>query len=166
MTTETTAGEIAITAATREDAPAIHAMLRALGASLGRADEIQSTPEHILRFGFGPSPAFETVIARQNGEPVGFAIFFYEFSTWRGCPGVYVQDLYVADTMRGTGLGRRLLAAVVTRAALRHARYMRLSVHAGNDDGMGFYERLGFTAPHEQTLVLEGGNFTAIGKLS
>ena len=57
------------------------------------------------------------MIARQDGKPVGLALFFFEFSTWRGRPGVYVQDLYVAADMRGTGLGRRLLEAVAARAA-------------------------------------------------
>jgi GNAT superfamily N-acetyltransferase len=156
------AGEITIGLARREDAPAIHAMLCALSVTLDKAEEVQSSPEDIARYGFGEHPAFETMIARKKGVPVGFALFFFEFSTWRGRPGVYVQDLYVAAGMRGTGLGRRLLGAVAARAGLRDAIYMRLSVHAGNDEGTGFYERLGFEAPHEQILVLEGDGFAAM----
>jgi ribosomal protein S18 acetylase RimI-like enzyme len=151
---------ITIETARHEDVAAIHAMLRALAVSLGQEGDIRSTPEDIARYGFGGSmPAFETMIARQDGMPVGLALFFFEFSTWRGRPGVYVQDLYVAAEMRGTGLGRRLLAAVAERAAQRNVTYMRLSVHAENEDGAGFYERLGFHAPAEQILVLEGGAF-------
>jgi len=155
-------GDITIELARRDDVPAIHAMLRALSETLDKADAIRSTEADIERFGFGSSPAFETMLARRAGKPVGLALFFFEFSTWRGRPGVYVQDLYVAAEMRGTGLGRRLLEAVAARAAMRDAVYMRLSVHAGNDEGAGFYERLGFDAPDEQILVLEGDEFAAM----
>ena len=153
---------IVIARATREDAPAIHTLLRALSRALDRPHDVRSTPDDIARYGFGPSPVFETVMARRGGEPVGLALFFYEFSTWRGCPGVYIQDLYVDDDLRGSGLGRRLLAAVAAHATEREAAYMRLSVDVGNDDGLGFYGRLGFTAPNEQTLVLEGALFLAL----
>lgn len=157
-------GEIEIGGATRDDAPAIHALLRALAVALHRPHDVQSTPDDIARYGFGPSPAFETVIARRDGEAVGLVLYFYEFSTWRGCPGVYIQDLYVDASLRGSGLGRKLLAAVAARAAQRRTRYMRLSVDVGNDEGLGFYGRLGFTAPHEQTLVLEGAHFARLSE--
>ena len=158
------ADEIDIAPATREDAPAIHALLRALAQALNRPHDVKSTPDDIARYGFGPSPAFETVLARHGGEPVGLVLYFYEFSTWRGCPGVYIQDLYVDDELRGSGLGRRLLAAVAARAAAQQATYMRLSVDVGNDEGLGFYGRLGFTAPNEQTLVLEGDGFAEFAR--
>jgi ribosomal protein S18 acetylase RimI-like enzyme len=157
-------GGIVIGGATRDDAPAIHALLRALAVALHRPHDVQSTQDDIARYGFGPSPAFETVIARRGGEAVGLVLYFYEFSTWRGCPGVYIQDLYVDASLRGAGLGRKLLAAVAARAAQRQARYMRLSVDVGNDEGLGFYGRLGFTAPHEQTLVLEGEHFARLSQ--
>jgi ribosomal protein S18 acetylase RimI-like enzyme len=153
---------IAITVATRADAPALHTMLRALGAALHRTDEVTSSADDIARYGFGDTPAFEALIARRDDEPVGFVLYFYEFSTWRGRRGVYVQDLYVSDDLRGSGLGRQLLAEVAARAATRDARYMRLSVHGGNDHGLGFYERLGFEAPNEQPLVLDGDAFAAL----
>lgn len=156
------ADDIEIASATREDAPAIHALLRALAQALNRPYDVKSTPDDIARYGFGPSAAFETMLARRGGRPVGLVLYFYEFSTWRGCPGVYIQDLYVDDDLRGTGLGRRLLAAVAARAAEQQATYMRLSVDVGNDEGLGFYGRLGFTAPNEQTLVLEGNNFAEL----
>jgi GNAT superfamily N-acetyltransferase len=155
---------IEIAAATQEDASAIHALLRALALALNRPHDVKSTPADIARYGFGPSPAFETVLAKHGGRAVGLVLYFYEFSTWRGCPGVYVQDLYVDDELRGTGLGRKLLAAVAARAAEEQATYMRLSVDVGNDEGLGFYGRLGFTAPNEQTLVLEGESFLELAR--
>lgn len=151
-----------ITGATRADAPAIHALLRALAQALDRPHDVKSTPADIERYGFGPKPAFETMLARRGPKAVGLVLYFYEFSTWRGRPGVYIQDLYVADDLRGTGLGRQLLAAVAKRAAAEQARYMRLSVDVGNDEGLGFYGRLGFSAPNEQTLVLEGEHFEGL----
>jgi ribosomal protein S18 acetylase RimI-like enzyme len=158
------ADEIDIASATRDDAPAIHALLRALAVALNRPHDVKSTPADIARYGFGPTSAFETMLARRNGTPVGLVLYFYEFSTWRGCPGVYIQDLYVGDNLRGSGLGRRLLAAVAARAAAQQATYMRLSVDVGNDEGLGFYGRLGFIAPNEQTLVLEGRNFAELAQ--
>ena len=156
--------EIDIASATRDDAPAIHALLRALAVALNRPHDVKSTPDDIARYGFGPTPAFETILARHSGTPVGLVLFFYEFSTWRGCPGVYIQDLYVDDDLRGSGLGRRLLAAVAVRATEQQATYMRLSVDVGNDEGLGFYGRLGFATPNEQTLVLEGANFAGLAR--
>lgn len=153
---------ITIELARSEDAPAIHAMLRALSATLHKETQIQCSPEDIAHYGFGEIPAFETVIARRAGKPVGLALFFFEFSTWRGRPGVYVQDLYVAAHMRGRGLGQRLLGAVAERAAARNATYMRLSIHNSNDKSAGFYDRLGFEAPDEKILVLQSRGFTAL----
>jgi GNAT superfamily N-acetyltransferase len=151
-----------IALATRDDVPAIWQMLRALGAALNRADDVKSTPEDIGRFGFDSSPAFEAIVARLPHTPVGLAIYFFEFSTWRGARGVYLQDLYVAEAVRGQGVGRHLLSAVAERARVRDARYMRLSMHAGNVDGLRFYERLGFVSQDEHALVVEGESYDAL----
>ena len=154
--------DIDIAIAARADIPAVCDMLHALGAALNRADGVKSTPEHIARFAFD-DPAFEAMIARHATAPVGLAIYFYEFSTWRGLRGVYLQDLYVAEEMRGLGVGQRLLSAVAERARKRDARYMRLSIHAGNTGGLRFYERLGFVSQNEQVLVAEGKSYDALG---
>src|ERR1700749_1901127 len=156
--------EIIIANAVREDAPAIHDLLRKLSVALDRPHDVKSTPEDIARYGFGPNPTFETILALRGGKAVGLVLFFYEFSTWRGCPGVYIQDLYVDDTLHGSGLGRRLLAAVAARASEHEARYMPLSLDVGNDKGLGFYERLGFDAPSEQMMVLDGDHFRRLAK--
>lgn len=156
--------DITIEAATREDARALHAMIRALALAHSRPKSVTSSVDDIARHGFGPSPAFETLIARQGEKPVGFATYFFEFSTWRGCPGVYVQDLYVDENMRGAGLGRRLLASVIARARTRNAGYMRLAVHTANHKAIEFYRRLGFTEPSDRMFVLEGDGFMTMSR--
>ncbi len=142
----------------------VHELLRKLSVALNRPHDVKSTPDDIARYGFGPNPTFETILARRGGEAVGLVLYFYEFSTWRGCPGVYIQDLYVDDKLRGSGLGRRLLASVAAHAAEHEARYMRLSLDVGNDQGLGFYERLGFDAPSEQMMVLDGEHFKRLAR--
>jgi GNAT superfamily N-acetyltransferase len=154
--------EISVAPATRDDVPAICEMLRELAAALHRPSEIKSTPDAIARFGFGASPAFEAIIARHAHAPVGLAIYFLEFSTWRGERGVYLQDLYVAQGMRRFGVGRRLLSAVAERARSQDARYMRLSIHAENIDGLRFYQRLGFISQNEHVLVAAGQSYAGL----
>jgi GNAT superfamily N-acetyltransferase len=163
MAGEAHSSNITIAPATREDAPALHAMLRALADAHHWPEGVKSKVEDIARYGFGPSPAFESLIARKDERPVGFTTFFYEFSTWRGRRGVYVQDLYVEESLRGAGIGRRLLAAVIARARLNDARYMRLAVHTANNGAMDFYRRLGFAEPNDCLFVLEGDGFAAMG---
>jgi GNAT superfamily N-acetyltransferase len=164
MVGEALSDSIVIASATREDAPELHAMLYALAVAHNRPESVKSTVDDIARYGFGPSPAFETFIARQGEKAVGFATYFYEFSTWRGCPGVYVQDLFVEQHLRGAGIGRRLLAAVSERARRRDACYMRLAVHAANERAIEFYRRLGFAEPNDHMFVLEGDSFPAMGR--
>ena len=94
------AEQLAIRRARVEDAATIHGLLRDLAAALGKSGDLHSRVEDIERFGFGREPCFEAMVAcvvSGSGErPVGLVVYFYEFSTWRGQPGVYVQDLYVA----------------------------------------------------------------------
>ena len=92
---------------------------------------------------------------RQGDDAVGLAVFFYEYSSWRGVPGVYVQDLYVAGHLRGKGLGRELLDAVRERSRHWGGRYMKLTVYDRNPAALAFYRRLGFEfCDDELPLVL------------
>jgi ribosomal protein S18 acetylase RimI-like enzyme len=155
--------EVVISLATRADVPAIHALLEGLAASTGKAGAIAATAEDLERHAFGERPEFKAVIAWRSGEPVGLALFFPEFSTWRGRPGIYVQDLYVAPQMRDEGLGRRLLGAVIACNAERGATYLRLSTDVENTAASRFYRRIGFREDTEnRVLVLEGPAFRAL----
>lgn len=146
------------------DAAAIHRLLVALAAETGNAGRMTATVEDIREHGFGPAPAFQALIAEAAGAPCGLCLWFTSFSSWRGKTGVYVQDLYVADAWRGSGLGRRLLAEVAGDAAGQGAAYLRLAVDAANIAGQRFYEKVGLRwREPERLFEVEGAAFEALG---
>lgn len=146
---------ITIRGARREDAAVVHRLLLDLAGALGKAADLRSSAADIERFGFGDPPCFEAMLAFDGEEAVGLAVFFYEFSTWRGQRGVYVQDLYVAPGTRGRGLGRELIEAVRRRAAEQGARYVKLTVYDRNPAALAFYHAMGFqSCEDELPLVL------------
>jgi GNAT superfamily N-acetyltransferase len=109
---------------------------------------------------------FQALLAERAGRALGVAVYFPEFSTLRGQPGVYLQDLYLAPDARAIGLGRRLIGAVVRNAAEWHAGYLRLATHTDNEVAMAFYERLGFRGdPREKALMLDGKYLTKLGNV-
>ena len=151
----TAADDISIRSAGPDDAAAVYRLLRDLAAALGKSGDLHSTADDIARHGFGERPFFQAILAWCGGEAVGLAVYFFEFSTWRGQPGVYVQDLYVAPAMRGRGLGRDLIGAVRERAARDGARYVKLTVYDRNPQALAFYHSIGFeSCEDELPLVL------------
>ncbi len=118
-------------------------------------------PEAALRTGgFGPRPLFRAVIAANPG-PLGMVIYYPDFSTHRGEPGVYVQDLWVDPATRGTGLGRRLLSEAMAQQDWG-ATYMVLGVSPENDLAIGFYMRIGFARRGYEYMILAGPALTAL----
>lgn len=149
--------DINIRLATTDDAEAIHRLLSELERALGATGSVKRSSGDILRHGFGKKPLFQALIAARAGEDVGLAVFFPEFSTWKGKPGVYVQDLYVAKALRGTGLGRKLMQAVYDVAQEWGASYCKLSVYGDNEAALQFYRRLGFRhSKDEKVLIIDG----------
>ncbi|RPH97035.1 MAG: GNAT family N-acetyltransferase [Lysobacterales bacterium] len=146
----TGADAIEIRAARREDAAVVHRLLLDLASALGKPEGIRSSVADIERFGFGERPRFEAVLAFEGAKAVGLAVYFYEFSTWRGQPGVYVQDLYVAPGARGRGLGRDLIQAVRQRVAEQGARYVKLTVYDRNPEALAFYHGIGFESCEDE----------------
>ncbi|WP_040486299.1 GNAT family N-acetyltransferase [Lutibaculum baratangense] len=140
-----------------EDMPALHEVLLSLARHLGDGESFRSTPEILLKYGFGKGPLFRALVAETGGSICGAAVFFAEFSTLRGAPGVYVQDLWVAEPQRGSGLGRRMLASVMREARSWDAAYLKLATHAKNPAAIRFYERLGVVTDRDEiTFVIEG----------
>lgn len=121
----------------------MHALLMELARATSLGEKIKSTPDDLRRLGFRDKPAFHALLAEQAGNPVGLSLFFYNFSSWRGALGVYVQDLYVADAVRGSGLGRKLIAETVKLGKTQGATHLRLSVDRSNTEAQDFYRKLG-----------------------
>jgi GNAT superfamily N-acetyltransferase len=117
-------------------------LIRELAAYERAPDAVVATEDDLCRYGFGPERRFEALIAFVEEEPAGFALFFPDFSTWRGRPGLYLEDLYVRDWARRLGVGRRLIARLAAIAIERDWPALRLMVLDWNP-ARGFYRRLG-----------------------
>ena len=145
------------------DLPVLHEFLAALAAEIGCGATFRASIEGLRKHGFGPRPLFRALLAERADRVLGLSVYFPEFSTQRGQPGVYLQDIYLRPEARSGGLGRRLIGAVVRDAADWGAVYLRLAAHTGNTSALAFYERLGFTNdPQELTLMADG---TALAQL-
>lgn len=144
--------DISIRRAVAADAAVISRLITRLADATGEGHKIRSRPEDFAAHGFGERPAFFGLVAESNGEPVGLALWFYNFSSWRGDLGAYLQDLYVDDRFRGTGLGRSLLAETARVARGDGATHLRLSVATDNDPARAFYDHLGFTYRDDECI--------------
>ena len=111
-----------------------------------------ATEEGLRAALFGPRPYAECVIARWNGEPAGFALFFHNYSTFLGRPGVYLEDLFVNPELRGKGVGRSLLRYLAQVAVDRNCGRLEWSVLDWNESAIGFYKSLGAEPLEEWTI--------------
>ncbi len=127
-----------------DDAATIVRLVRSLAVYENEPAEIvRLTEAGVLRDGFGDSPRFEVLLAELDGVPVGFALFFHNYSTWQGAPGLYLEDLYVEEHARGQGLGADLMRELARIAVERGCARLELSVLDWNPT-REFYRRLGF----------------------
>src|SRR5437870_13523888 len=93
-----------------DDIPLILSFIRELAEYERAPNAVSCTEKDLHRDGFGPSPQFRLIIPEWNGEPAGMAFFFYNYSTWQGPPGIFIDDLFVRPQFRGNGIGRALIA--------------------------------------------------------
>jgi GNAT superfamily N-acetyltransferase len=143
--------------ATRKDAALIVELVRALAAYERAPEAAVLTRADVLRDGFGRKPRFHAVIAEWDSKPVGFALWFYNYSTWQGRAGVYLEDLFVYPEFRGRGIGEALLVHLA-RIALKQkcGRYV-WQVLDWNIPSIEFYESLGAKIMKEWlTMRVEG----------
>jgi GNAT superfamily N-acetyltransferase len=141
-----------IRTATEADVSIILGLIREL-ADYERAPEAVVTTEAGLReVLFGPKPSAEVLLALEGGEPVGFAVYFYNFSTWLGRPGLYLEDLFVRPAVRGRGYGRALLERLARIAQDRGCGRMEWAVLDWNDPAIQFYKKLGAEPMTEWTV--------------
>jgi len=136
--------EAVVRAAAPSDAGTIVRLIRELAAFEGLAEQVRATEADILRDGFGKRPCFECLLAEVDGQAVGFALYFYSYSTFEGRPGIYLEDLYVAEAVRGCNIGRRLMACLAAIALEQDCRRIDLAMLHWNP-ARQFYERLGLT---------------------
>ena len=130
--------------ATEGDAALIVHFVRALAAyEKEPLENVHLTEADVLRDGFGEPRRFEVLIAELDSKPVGFTLFFDRYSTWQGRHGLYIEDIFVDVSARGTGIGRKIIAAVAKIATSRGASRIDLSVLKWNP-ARNFYHRLGF----------------------
>jgi GNAT superfamily N-acetyltransferase len=134
--------------AAAEDVPLLLQLIRELAVYERAPDAVVATEADLRKHGFGPERRFEALIACIDGEPAGFALFFPHFSTWRGRPGLYLEDLYVRDWARRLGVGRRLMARLAAIAIERDWPALHFAVLNWNP-ARGFYHRLGIEARSE-----------------
>ena len=134
--------QIEIRFATADDCALLLGMIRALAAFERAPDAVVATEADLLRHGFGPDRQFEAIVAFADGKPAGFAAFHSRFSTWLGRPGLYLEDLFVVETARRHGVGRRLIARLAAIAVERGWGRIDFQVLDWNP-ARGFYERLG-----------------------
>jgi GNAT superfamily N-acetyltransferase len=136
-----------IRAATPADIPLILDLIRALATYERAPDAVKTTAADLLRDGFGEHPCFECLIAEnedgEEPEGAGFALYFYNYSTWRGRSGIHLEDLFVLPRYRGQGIGKALLARVATRAAERGCVRLQWDVLEWNQTAIDFYQGLG-----------------------
>lgn len=143
---------VTIRAATPADAPTILRFVRELATYEREPDAVKATEADFEKMLFGPRPYAEAVIAEDAVTPLGFALFFHNFSTWEGKPGVYLEDLYVTPDARGKGVGKRLLAHLATVAVERGCARLEWSVLDWNAPAISFYRSLGAVSMDEWTV--------------
>jgi GNAT superfamily N-acetyltransferase len=147
-----------------DDLPAILRCIHGLAEYERLAHECLATEELLRQSLFSPLPAAYVVLAQQDGETAGFALWFPSFSTFLGRPGIYLEDLFVFPAFRGQGIGRRLLAHLAAIAVEHGYGRLEWAVLDWNVDAIGFYESLGAVQMKEwKTYRVAGTALAALG---
>ena len=133
----------AIRPATAADVPIILELIRALATYERAPNDVTATEDGLSKVLFGEKPAAEVLLAFEDETAVGFAVFFHNFSTWLGRPGLYLEDLFVRPEDRGKGYGRALLIHLAKIARDRGCGRMEWAVLDWNDAAIQFYRKLG-----------------------
>jgi GNAT superfamily N-acetyltransferase len=141
-----------IRAARVEDVPIILQLIRDLATYERAPDEVIATEEQLVDVLFGERPTAEVLLAFEEESPVGFAVYFYSFSTWLGRPGLYLEDLFVNPEKRGKGYGRALLVELAKIASDRGCGRMEWAVLNWNEPAIKFYQALGAKPMNEWTV--------------
>jgi GNAT superfamily N-acetyltransferase len=142
----------AIRPAELRDIPTVLELIRHLAEYERAPNDVVATEEGLREVLFGKKPSAEVLLAMEGEDAVGFAVFFHNFSTWLGRPGLYLEDLFVRPSHRGKGYGRALLVYLAKIARTRGCGRMEWAVLDWNEPAIKFYRTLG-AAPNEEWTV-------------
>ncbi len=156
--------ELEIRPATEEDVPLLLRFIKELAEYEKLSHEVSATAEVLKESLFGERRVAEALLAYLGDEPAGFALFFHNFSTFLGRPGIYLEDLYVRPEFRGSGIGRALLVRLAKLAKERDCGRLEWWVLDWNEPSIGFYKSLGAVAMDDWTVYRVTGE--ALEKLS
>ena len=135
--------EIVVRPASTEDVPLIYSLIKELADYERLSHEVVATEDMLREHLFGERPVAEVLIADNGGEAAGFALFFHNFSTFLGRPGIYLEDLYVRPEFRRARIGRALLVHLARVARERGCGRLEWSVLDWNEPAIGFYRGIG-----------------------
>jgi GNAT superfamily N-acetyltransferase len=121
------------------------------------AHSVEATEDVLRKTLFGPRPYAEALLAEVKGEPIGFALFFHNYSTFLASPGIYLEDLFVRPEFRGIGIGKRLMSAVASIAVKRGCSRFEWAVLDWNEPSKAFYEKLGAQPQCDWTVMRLSG---------
>ncbi len=158
MTTTTGIADFTIKPATKKDVPVILAFIRKLADYERLSHQVVATEELLQRTIFGQRRTAEVAIGYFRNEPVGFVLFFHNFSTFLGRPGIYIEDLFVDESFRRRGFGGALLAHIAKLAAVRDCGRLEWSVLDWNEPAINFYQKLGAVPMKEWTVFRVTGD--------
>jgi GNAT superfamily N-acetyltransferase len=144
--------------ATNADIPIILRLVRDLATYERAPNDVVATEEGLRDVLFGAEPAAKVVIAFENTAAIGFAVYFFNFSTWLGRPGLYLEDLFVKPEARGRGYGRKLLVHLAKIARNRGCGRMEWAVLDWNEPAIGFYETIGARPLEDWRIFRLAGN--------
>ncbi len=154
---ETAPASFRIEKATTEDVPLILQFVRELAEYEKLLDRVTTTEDRVRETLFGANPCAHALLAYDNAQPVGFAVYFFNYSTFVGRPGLYLEDLFVRPEARGKGFGRELLAHLARIAVDHGCRRMEWAVLNWNEPAIGFYKGLGADPMNEWTVFRLSG---------
>ena len=139
----TSSAKLRIAQATEKDVPSLLTLIRCLAEDERLLDSITVTEERLRVSMFGERPYAEAILAFENDKPVGYAVYYFTYSSFQGLPGLYLEDLFVLPDSRGSGIGRHLLAHLAKKAVELGCCRVEWAVLNWNEPAIGFYKSLG-----------------------
>jgi GNAT superfamily N-acetyltransferase len=151
--------------ATRADIPQILKFIHGLAAYERAPEAVTATEADLERDGFGSNPFYFCLIAEHEGRPAGFAFYFFNYSTWQGRPGLYLEDLFVEPELRGLGIGKALLKQVAAIAVEKGCGRLQWAVLDWNTPAIEFYQAMGAEFLDEwRTVRVTGGELEVLAE--